>query len=84
MLLAPAALLQPQSGSRRALKTGPKKGLEVLDSGRCQWTPLDRRLEGKSCSDNGLQRFLDVRGFPWIGAVERVMGIEPARYKLLN
>ena len=40
--------------------------------------PLERRCDAKPFDDNGLQRFMDLHGIPWIDAVERVKGIEPS------
>ncbi len=51
--------------------------LNVLAVGGFQWTALERRIEENFPCDNDLQHSMAVHGFPWIVAVERVMGIEP-------
>ena len=51
--------------------------LKVPDAGGCHQTPLDHRTGKTSHEINDLQTSLDVHRFPWIDAVERVMGIEP-------
>lgn len=58
-------------------KMDTKMDIKVPDSGGFQWTPLERWFGEKPFGDNDLQRSLDLHGFPWIDAVERVMGIEP-------